>query len=442
MKRKKTKIPVYTLKSIKNKIYGFISEFLYKKKYDYYSTVRKVSQSLASIFELNEICVFVGDSIFSTLNLKNICIMSVVPRGGYEIVYTNCSRGKRLEHVEHDDNDSHKVRIGRRSDIVKLLKSSDDIIIKNELPKDDAVLEQDAVERIRDKLEILSCETMVPVFVDKKLTLLMCLGEKITGDKFTREDINLLNTISDQMSIAIKNAKLYSEKIHTEKLASIGMMSATFAHEIRNPLTSLKTFAQLIPEKYNDPEFRNKFSKIVLSEIDRINGLIEDLLDFSQKKTSPGIKDFDVTMILDETVDYVRNRLEFEEKPISIEKQYDGNGFSLSGNSEKLKHAFVNIINNGCQSMSGEGVLIVDVSPNGKNIDIAITDSGEGIPQDELDKIFDPFVTTKEMGMGIGLAISKKIIEDHGGKIKVKSRVAKGTTFTVTLPAHDVGVNC
>ncbi len=92
--------------------------------------------------------------------------------------------------------------------------------------------------------------------------------------------------------------------------------------------------------------------------------------------------------------------------------------------------------------MTGEGVLIVDVSQNGKNIDIAITDSGEGIPQDELDKIFDPFVTTKEMGMGIGLAISKKIIEDHGGKIKVKSKISKGTTFTVTLPAHDVGVSC
>ena len=297
------------------------------------------------------------------------------------------------------------------------------------------MLGQDASEHLRDKLELLSCEAVVPVFVDKKLTLLMCLGEKTKGDRFTREDVNLLNTISDQMSISVKNAKLYKEKIHTEKLASIGMMSATFAHEIRNPLTSLKTFAQLIPEKYNDAEFRNKFSKIVLSEIDRINGLIEDLLDFSQKKASPGINDFDVTMILDETVDYVRNRLEFEEKPISIEKQYDGNGFCLSGNSEKLKHAFVNIINNGCQSMSGEGVLIVDVSPNGKNIDIAITDSGEGIPPDEIEKIFDPFVTTKEMGLGIGLAISKKIIEDHGGKIKVKSRVSKGTTFTITLPA-------
>ena len=435
MKRKKIKNPVYTLKPIKNKIHDFFSEFIYRKKYDYYSTVRKVSQSLASIFDLNEIYVFVGDSIFSTLKLKNICIMSAVPEGGYEIVYTNCISSKRPEQDDSDDNDSYKVRIGRRSDIVKLLKSSDDIIFKKDLPETNGVLGQDASDHLRDKLELLSCEAVVPVFVDKKLILLMCLGEKSKGDRFTREDVNLLNTISDQMSIAIKNAKLYKEKIHAEKLASIGMMSATFAHEIRNPLTSLKTFAQLIPEKYNDAEFRNKFSKIVLSEIDRINGLIEDLLDFSQKKASPGINDFDVTMILDETVDYVRNRLEFEEKPISIEKQYDGNGFSLSGNSEKLKHAFVNIINNGCQSMSGEGVLIVDVSPNGKNIDIAITDSGEGIPPDEIEKIFDPFVTTKEMGMGIGLAISKKIIEDHGGKIKVKSRVSKGTTFTITLPA-------
>ena len=91
--------------------------------------------------------------------------------------------------------------------------------------------------------------------------------------------------------------------------------------------------------------------------------------------------------------------------------------------------------------MNGEGVLKEAVDSNDRNVDIAITDSGEGIPPENIEKIFDPFVTTKEMGMGIGLAISKKIIEDHGGKIKVKSQLLTGTTFTISLPIEHVNMH-
>ncbi|MCK5505932.1 MAG: hypothetical protein KAJ10_12270, partial [Thermodesulfovibrionia bacterium] len=410
----------------------------YKQKYDYYATVRKVSQNLASILDLKEIYIFVGESILSTLKLNNICMMTAVPSGGYAVVYRNCISG--ISSIV-DVNGNERIRVGRRSDIVKLLRSSDDIIIRNELSRAKGIIGENAIDNLKNKLESLQCEITAPVFVDDKLTFLIFLGGKSSGDKFTMEDINLLNTISDLMASAVKNAGIYKDKIRAERLASIGIMSATFAHEIRNPLTSMKTFAQLIQEKYNDAEFRDKFSKIVLYDIERINGLIEDLLDFSEEKKSPGINNFDVTQLLDETVDYVKNKFGIENKIINIEKQYSCYGFNLCGNSKKLKHAFVNIINNGCQAMNGDGVLKVAVDSNDRNVDIAITDSGEGIPPENIEKIFDPFVTTKEMGMGIGLAISKKIIEDHGGKIKVKSQLSTGTTFTISLPVEHVDMH-
>jgi signal transduction histidine kinase len=397
-----------------------------------------VSQNLASIFDIKEIYIFVGDSILSTLKLNNICIMSAVPGGGYEVVYRN---GKSGESSIMDENGIEKIRVGRHSDIVTLLRSSDDIIIRNELSRAKGIIGEEAIDNLKNELASLQCEMTVPVFVDDELAFLICLGGKSSGDKFTGKDINLLNTISDLMASAVKNARMYKDKIHAERLASIGIMSATFAHEIRNPLTSMKTFAQLIQEKYNDAEFRDKFSKIVLYDIERINGLIEDLLDFSEEKKSPGINNFDVTVLLDETVNYVKNKFEIENKIINIEKQYDNYGFNLYGNSKKLKHAFVNIINNGCQAMNGGGVLKVAVNSNDTNVDIAITDSGEGISPEDIEKIFDPFVTTKKMGMGIGLAISKKIIEDHGGKIKVKSELSMGTTFTISLPAEQANMN-
>lgn len=109
----------------------------------------------------------------------------------------------------------------------------------------------------------------------------------------------------------------------------------------------------------------------------------------------------------------------------------------MSGDAGKLKQAFSNIIINGCQAMNNEGMLRVNIKPNGKNVDVIVEDTGEGIHPEDLSKIFDPFITTKERGIGLGLAISKRVIEDHNGKIHVKSQLARGTTFTITLPVQN-----
>jgi signal transduction histidine kinase len=251
---------------------------------------------------------------------------------------------------------------------------------------------------------------------------------------FTNEDINLLSTIAEQMSVALKNAQFYGNKVQTERLASIGMMSATFAHEIRNPLTSLKTFAQLMPEKYNDPEFRDTFSKIVVGEIEKIDTLISDLLDFSTEKKSARLNDFNLVELVDETLEYIKGKFNSQKKDIDVVKLYHENLIDMSGDATKLKQAFGIIITNAYQAMNGSGKLTVDIGMNNEGADVAVSDTGEGIPHEDLSRIFDPFVTTKEMGVGLGLAITKRVIEDHEGKIYVRSRMAEGTTFTVSLP--------
>jgi signal transduction histidine kinase len=264
------------------------------------------------------------------------------------------------------------------------------------------------------------------------------LGEKLSGDIFTNEDISLLNTISNETAIALKNAQLYKEKVLSEKLASIGMMSATFAHEIRNPLTSIKTFAQLFPEKYSDTEFRETFSKIAINEIERIDGLIKDLLDFSSgKKALQSMENVDITVLIGGTLEHLRAKLELEKRNIGVEKLYKNVKINVAGDSEKLKQAFTNIITNSFQAMDEKGVLKVNIILSGRDVDVQIIDTGKGISPQDITKIFDPFYTTKSMGVGLGLAISKKIIEDHGGRIAVESELSKGTTFTVSLPVQN-----
>lgn len=406
-----------------------------KQHSDYYATIREVSQGLSAMLDVNDICNFIGEVIFSSLDLKNILILSGTPDGEYGVAYSRFING-HTKSLDADERDYYEFKIGRQSSIVKFLESYDGIIIKDGLNKIEEEIGADVVKNMRNEIESMHGEIVVPVFIDEKLELLLVLGEKVSNSMITGNDIELMNTISCQTSISIKHVRLYKEKIHSERLASIGMMSATFAHEIRNPLTSLKTFAQLIPEKYNDAEFRDKFSKIVLGEMERIEGLIEDLLDFSAQKKTPGINHFDIKELFDEMIQYLTDKHHMEKRKILIKKNYAGREINLSGNTKKLKHAFLNIINNGCQAMKEEGVLIIDVMPKGKNIEVAIADTGEGIPPEHLGSIYEPFVTTKEMGMGLGLAISKKIIEDHGGKINVISKLSEGTTFTVSLPLN------
>jgi signal transduction histidine kinase len=431
-------IIAFLFNPLKNKIQSFIDKSFYKKNYDYYPTIRKISRELTSIFDLDDLFKYVGNAIVSTLGLTNIYVLHAVPGSGYEIVYSQSNKKDQDEKDknDHSENDE-EMKIQINSEVVKFYRKSEDVLVKDELPAHEKQLGQEIIERIKSDLEPFHGEVVVPVFNDTKLVLLLVLGEKLSGDMFTNDDINLLGIISNQFAVSIKNAQLYKDKVHSERLASIGMMSATFAHEIRNPLTSLKTFAQLMPEKYNDEEFRVSFSKIVEGEIERIDGLINDLLDYSTEKKSSRSNNFNLVSLVDETVDYVKGKLDFEKKKITIEKYYGISVIEMSGDATNLKQAFINLITNGCQAMYGEGMLKVQINPDGDYVDIAITDTGEGIHPDDISKIFDPFVTTKEMGIGLGLAISKRIVEDHKGSIKVKSQLLKGTTFTISLPVQN-----
>ncbi len=475
---------------LRNRIQKIIDKTFYKKTYDYIETVNKVSHDLASILDLKKIFNSVGDIIFSTMGLKSIYLLAISPSEDYEVVYSmEYGGGKkgRQQTTEHrvqttddrpqdgtksdekirlytpfqkeDSPDFHplakvmtrrggegefereiQMKISHGSDLVRLLKTSNDVVIKDELPGIVEVIKQETIDNISSAMKPFNGEVVAPVFIDDKLSLLIVLGGKLSGDIFTNEDVNLLRTVSNQTAIAIKNASLYAEKLRSERFASIGMMSATFAHEIRNPLTSIKTFAQLFPEKYMDTDFREVFSKVVVDDIERIDGLIRDLMDFSSiGKALSYIDDVDVVSLIDEILSYLEGKLGLENKKISVEKIYKDVKINILGDSEKLKQAFINIITNGCQAMGENGVLKVNITPKGREVDIAISDTGKGISQEEISRLFDPFYTTKPMGMGLGLAISKKIIEDHGGRIIVESKISKGTTFTVSLPGKNQG---
>ena len=226
-----------------------------------------------------------------------------------------------------------------------------------------------------------------------------------------------------------ENLKLREAVQKQDQMKAVATLAAGMAHEIKNPLTSIKTFAEYLPEKYDSPEFREKFKRIVTSEVDRVNNIVKQLLEFSKPQEAL-LKPASLSQALEETLSLLNN--DFLKNKIEVNKEY-GKSMQILVDRNLLKQAFLNILLNSIQAMPNGGTLRISSAITSSSVCISFADSGIGIPKDKLPHIFDPFFTTKEEGTGLGLAIVHSIIEKHGGKIEVASVPGKGTTFNVFL---------
>ena len=217
----------------------------------------------------------------------------------------------------------------------------------------------------------------------------------------------------------------------SDRLAALGTLSAGLAHEIRNPLSAIKTFVQLLPRKLSNPAFFDKFQTTVPRELNRINDLIESLLELAR----PPKLAFNTTSLsgcLSQVEDLYRDKLEAAN--ITLEISQEESLPELWADREHLVRALSNIVLNGLEAMPGGGKLTVTAEELGGQVVLRFIDTGVGMDVPTKDKIFNPFFTTKETGTGLGLAMTHKIIQEHGGNIEVNSVVGKGTTFTLTFP--------
>ncbi|MCL5238190.1 MAG: ATP-binding protein [Nitrospirae bacterium] len=411
---------------LNNRIQIIINKFFHKTSYNYYTVIQKASRELSAKIYLKDIQKFIVELIADTLKIKDAHFLLA---GGkyYVTVYHMKSKDK-----SSDESTYKRLRIRNDSELIRLLKDRRDIIIREELP---GFIESDRAEAIAADMAPFSGEAAAPIISDGELEAIMILGGKQSGDIFTDEDINLLRTISNETALSMKTASLYAEKLRTERLATVGMTATTLAHEIKNPLSSIKTFSQLLPEKYADEEFRDTFAAIVPGEIQRIDNLVTELLTFTRNAPSSNMERIEITTLIEDSLKLFSDQ--FRKSNVKVIKDYS-EPLYIKGERVRIKQALINILSNGCQAMENGGVLKIATVFDDK-ININIEDSGAGIHEKDIERVFEPFFTTKATGNGLGLTISKKIIEDHGGSISVSSRQNEGTAFTLSFePADDV----
>ena len=313
--------------------------------------------------------------------------------------------------------------------------------------------------RLRKDNIILAHGKPVSVYVVPLITRSKVIGVIATDAadeegiaKETRETIEIFGP---QIAIAIENARLYTrlqeqmnelKKSHAllsraEKFSFLGNLAARLAHEIKNPMTAIGTFIQMLPERFNDDEFRNDFYKIAMEETQRVNNLITELLDLVKTKKSK-FEYTDIHAVIDRMILLLSPRS--HSKQIDVIREYDPNIGLVWLDSEKIKQVILNLLSNAVDFTpeGGRIDILTEAVPKERpdHIRIEIKDTGIGIPESMLEKIFDPYFTTKHKssihnGTGLGLFIAHRNMQDHSGTIEVNSKVDEGTTFILKLPS-------
>jgi len=292
---------------------------------------------------------------------------------------------------------------------------------------------------------------------------LFCLGNLTYADSFDQRDKELLAIFADQVAIALENARLFqnleqslaelkdtqAKMIQTSKMAAVGQLAAGVAHELNNPIVGILGYAQYALEKIRDrspaeltpKDLENyvKYIGYIEHESQRCKSIVQNLLNFSRKNTME-LQKLDMNEVLEETFTFTAHQLQMHK--VEIKRELAEGLPTILGNRTQLEQVFTNIIINAQKAMDKGGTLTVKTRLRGERdtpeatIDILFTDTGCGIPPENLTRIFDPFFTTRRVGegTGLGLSLSHGIVKNHGGEIGVESTVGLGTTFTISLP--------
>lgn len=296
---------------------------------------------------------------------------------------------------------------------------------------------------------------VVPLITRSKVIGVMAT-DGVEGKGVPKDTREILEIFAPQIAIAIENAKLYKnlqdkmEELRNsqallsraEKFSFLGNLAARLAHEIKNPMTAIATFIQLLPNKYDDEEFRRDFYQIAMEETMRMNNLITELLDLVRPKESHF--DYgDLHDLIEKMVLLVSPQS--RGKRIEISRQFDRAIGQIWMDSEKIKQVVLNLFSNALDFTPQGGRIGVitrqhlkEGSP--RTVSIEVNDNGVGIPASDINRVFDPYFTTKHKssmhkGTGLGLFIAYQHVQDHGGTIEVKSKPDAGSSFLITLPA-------
>jgi len=380
---------------------------------------------------------------------------------GYEGINLDITERKRIENELREANEF----------FMNLIESSVDGIIAADMKGDIFIFNRGAealtgytAEEVIGKIHITK---IYPEGIAKEIMKKLRSSEYGGVGKFIPTQLNVVDKATEEIPIQLSAALIYDgagrevasvgiftdlrarlkmekrlqethlQLVSSEKMASLGKLAAGIAHEINNPLGGILIYASLMAEDLPEDDSKRGDLARIVQETSRCKDIVKSLLEFA-RQTEPKMEPTDINRAVTDGLFFLENQALFHN--IKIIKKLDPFLPFVRGNAGQLKQVLINIIVNAAEAMHGNGTLTITSypSPDRKGVFFEFTDTGEGIPQENLTRIFDPFFTTKDVGKGTGLGLSTSygIVESHGGRLSVKSKVGEGTTFTIELPTY------
>jgi signal transduction histidine kinase len=401
-----------------------LDRYFFRARYDYPKALREISRAMSDIIEMGRLFEYTCRAILNTVHAERVALY-VRDAGGSDY---------RLESSWGVEEPRLPATIGHSSAMVQSMSvGKQRVLIAADFRRPEGTLAAES------DVHGLGIECILPVLVHGQFEGFYVLGSKRSGDPYFTEDIDLISAVASQVGIAIKlhvqSGLAEAERRRAERLVSFGALARELAHEIKNPLVAIRTFAELLPERADDAEFRDSFSQIVVQEIGRIDELVRRLRGFPGP-SAPRFQEVDLAALVRETLALLRGEIQRARIRVTITARPALP--PILGDPSQLTQLLLNILMNALEAVEPGGQIAIRFShvAEQRRVVLDVVDSGPGVPVELLPKIFDAFVTTKAEGSGLGLAICRGITDAHHASIRAENGTnGRGLRIVLDFPA-------
>jgi two-component system sensor histidine kinase HydH len=428
---------------LRDKVEGSTNRLLFRERYEFRGKLEDLRREIANILDLKQMTHVILDTLYESMRITRSSIYFQDDGGAsyYLVGHRGPNPPARIDVAAHRAFFDQV----KKTPTVVLAETYERFVAEQGTPADSSKASSE-VQHARQVLKTLAhmkSALCIPFPSQDEILGLWNLQDEASAESYSTEEIARLIALGEQAAINIENSKAFEHIRERDRLAVLGEMSAGLAHEIRNPLGAIKGAAQ-----YLDPssvgEDTSQFLKIIIEEVDRLNQVVDQFLDYSrpfQAQKDPT----DINRIILQTTRLLSTSL--AERSIELKLELQSDLPLVDANAPQLTQVFFNLLNNALEAMPEGGQLIVRSKLRSGGfgswsglrrltgaVEVQVVDTGRGIPLPEQERLFVPFFTTKEHGTGLGLSISQRIVEHHGGEIRVRSKEGEGSTFSVVLP--------
>lgn len=395
----------------------------------------RISRDASTSFDLRELFTRIGRSFEQAEKIGNYS-MYLTDHQGRNLILAR-GTGESPRHLQNET-------------VIEYFRQQKGVVERQELRRElemwPSEERRDILNQVLVAMQNLRSDLSTPLIHRDRVIGLLNLGLRDSDAEFSRREKALIEAVCNQIAASVENSHIVDRLRKNDRLIALGEMASGLAHEIRNPLGAIKAAAQFLSSGAGRREIK-EFMPIIIEEVDRLNLVLTRFLNYARPIEVPATR-IQINDIIHRSARLLTT--EHHDRPVNVQLALEEPSPELLGNADEIEQALLNLLLNAFHAMDGQGTVKVSsrsisgrrgksdegFDPSGEAwVETSIADDGPGIPEEEVDKIFQPFYTTRSKGCGLGLAIVQKIMQHHGGRIEVHSETGIGSQFVLYFPA-------